>query len=542
MVVWTSSDPTLPEPTEPLYQRIVRSLEARIQTNPDAIALIKAENGYETKCSELLLMVQKLVTFFELRGIGKGDIIQGCTPNCPEYLAYVIAANAVGAVHLPFDPNNAETECRDIMRKYQAKAILSEEQHIDLVSRSSHGTDIKTIIGIRENKNKTIPPTVFDFDNIMKLEPADLNKQRYAYNPDDIAYMPTSSGTTGKPKGVIHTQKSLYRMAETLIEYSKKWDDEIGRTNDYTILQQQMYHIYGMMLHFRCLIRGETAVQLRLINPVLFFKCIEKYQPRMLQVTPFLVLAMTKHQEAANYNFSSVRAFFSTGSLIGREVAEDFMKKYPNVKIGQGYGLSEIGLITAPRYRGAQNEHLHLGTLIGGGSMKILDENGKELGYDEPGDIYIRNEALFKGYWKQPEATEAALIGGFYKTGDFGKMLPDGQLVFIDRKKDLVKVSGSFGVAAVEIEDSLLKILNIAEAAVVRVDHPVTVEAPYAFLVRKSTNITENEVWAHIKANLAPLKRPVGFEFVDQLPRNRMGKVMKNSLTEKLQAKKTAKA
>uniref|UniRef100_A0A803LIM9 4-coumarate--CoA ligase n=1 Tax=Chenopodium quinoa TaxID=63459 RepID=A0A803LIM9_CHEQI len=344
-----------------------------------------------------------------------------------------------------------------------------------------------------------------------------------------------SSGTTGESKGVVSSHRNMIAMVQTIIG-RYRLDDEDQRNGNTFICTVPMFHIYGLVAFATGLLAaGATIVVLPKFEMNDLLLATSKYKVSYFPLVPPILVAMANHADhiKKNYDLSSLKHVLSGGAPLGKEVIEGFMEKFPNVVIMQGYGLTEstgIGATTdcleeSRRYGTA-------GLLSPSTEAKIVDpESGKALGVNQTGELWLRSHTVMKGYFNNHEATVSTLTSdGWLKTGDVCYFDEDGFLFVVDRLKELIKYKG-YQVPPAELEALLLTHPEIADAAVIPFPDKNVGQFPMAYVVRKAgSNLSENEIMDFVAKQVAPYKRIRRVAFIDSVPKNASGKILRKDL------------
>jgi len=349
---------------------------------------------------------------------------------------------------------------------------------------------------------------------------------------DDIHSICYTSGTTGFPKGVVLTNMNIinchYYITST--EFSVTHDDIFLAT---TPMSQRIG--WGKLINSVAL--GCTLVIMRSFNAEQSMKIVENEKVTILSIVPTIGRLILKLPEIESYNTESLKMFFVTGEMFPIELKIELVKKFPNVKIVSYYASTEAAIIASMFHENILVKPTSVGHLVPGVEARILDDQGKELPLGKVGEIITRCGkpgigTIMKEYYKDPLQTSKAFTDFWLKTGDMGKFDEEGYLYIVDRKKDMI-ISGGFNIYSREVEAILESNEKVAEVAVVGVPDNKYGEAVKAFVVLKpGFQATEEEMIGYCKLNMASYKKPSYVEFLNSLPRNAVGKVMKYRLKE----------
>uniref|UniRef100_A0A914PR08 Uncharacterized protein n=1 Tax=Panagrolaimus davidi TaxID=227884 RepID=A0A914PR08_9BILA len=256
----------------------------------------------------------------------------------------------------------------------------------------------------------------------------------------------------------------------------------------------------------------------------------------MLMIHPPVLIMLSKHSAVDKYDLSSIEIIFSSAAAAGKDIIEDVKQKHPNMKqVTQCYGATECLAAAFPDNENMPNGSV--GKVAPLGKAKVIDiETGKELSYNQPGEILFFSPTLTPGYLNRPEATKESIDAeGWYHTGDFGYIDEGGNMFIIERMKEVLKVEG-LPVSPAELEDVLLSHSLITDAAVIGISNGAAGEVPKAYIVRKNNTLKEAEVMEFVKERVADYKQLTGgVEFVNEIPKNASGKILRRALREKNQ-------
>jgi len=308
---------------------------------------------------------------------------------------------------------------------------------------------------------------------------------------------------------------------------------------DRTLVVGPLYHVGGMDLPATgTLYAGGSLVILRKFDTIEVLRAIDREKITNLWLSPAMTIMLFNESTFEQYDVSSIRFIIDGGEKMPVKLIKEFKEKFPNAWFADAYGLTETvsgdTFLAKDRMMdkigsvGKAVPHLH---------VRVLDENGEQVPANALGEICLKGPKVFKGYWKNAEATAEAMKGGWFHTGDIGTLDEDGYLFIIDRKKDMI-LSGGENIASLEVERVLYELPEILEAAVVGIPHPKWLEVPKAYVALKpGASLSEEALIDHCRKKLAKFKVPKEVEFVDQLPRNPSGKVLKRELRDSYNVK-----
>lgn len=483
-------------------------------------------------------------------GLKKGDRLAIMMPNLLQYPVAVFGALRAGLIVVNVNPLYTPRELEHQLRDSGAKAILIFEGSAHVLQEVMDKVSIEHVIitkigdylgsfkgalmnfvvkfvkrGIKSYKiSKAIR-----FKSMLKRPEADFNETSISI--DDLAFLQYTGATTGLSKGSMLSHGNVVANLEQLDALLVDVLDDEG--NDIFINALPMYHIYSLAV---IVLAGYSkgGLNVFITNPrdtTGFVREIKKWPFTIFNGVNTLYEALLNHPEIDSVNFDSMKLSGTGGSACRRSTAERWQKLTGKVLL-EGYGLSE----TSPSVS-ASPPHLtefngKVGLPVPSTEISIRGDDGKEVRRGQPGEICVRGPQVMKGYWQNEEATAEAIDEkGFFRTGDIGTLDKDGFLEIVDRKKDMILVSG-FNVYPNEIEDVVSLHPDIVEAACVSVPDKKTGEGVKLFVVKNNQSLTEEEIIAHCKENLTAYKVPKQIEFIDELPKTNVGKVLRRALRE----------
>ncbi|CAD6194431.1 unnamed protein product [Caenorhabditis auriculariae] len=533
MTVWKSSDPETVISTTPLHQKFFEAMEKTIAKDPQHVAFIKAEKlDCKTKTSDLLKLSKQAAVFLNKIGFKAGDVATSFAPNTVEHVSYILGVMTSGGVMATTNYTFTTEEVNFRLNDCEASLILTEEDRLQMVLEACKGTKVKKVICVRQS-NQPLPKDVIDYEEVTKVD-SDLTHIVTNYNPDSVVFIPYSSGTTGRGKAILFSHKNLGTTLDSMCWHSKKWDETMGNESDLIFVQQPLYHMSGFLVTFQGILNGRTGIHLRTFDFPLFLQTIQTFKFMWVSANPMLLRLLTKHPIVPKFDLNSLRIAFCTSAPLGKTLALEFLNKFPQVKILQGYGMSETGMMShCPDFDQSRDDYMSCGSVCSSFECKIMDsETGDELGINEAGEIVVRGPTVMLGY-KDAEATRKAILDGWLYSGDAGYVDEKGRLFSVERVSDLIPV-GEYKVSPSEIEDELMAHPQIMDVGVMGA--PISEgkeQAPFAFIVRKVETLTEADVHDFLKCRLADHKHlSGGIEFVDKIPRTSTGKIIKKQLIE----------
>lgn len=345
---------------------------------------------------------------------------------------------------------------------------------------------------------------------------------------DDPAILMYTSGTTGKPKGATLTHANCFWAAVGLI-HSLEW-----AYKHRFLSVAPLFHIGGLAPIFANIHVGCTMVFMPDFDPAAAWEIIEKEQITFAMTVPVMLQYMAMVPGTDNRDLSALKYFICGGAPVPQSLIAAYQEK--SIDVYQVYGATEYSGAITFWTKDMGMEHSHsMGKPVFHGDIKITDPvSGTELGPDETGEICITGPQVFNGYWKNPEASAQVLVNGYYRSGDLGRKDKEGFVHVVDRLKDMI-ISGGENIYPAEIESLLITHPKIAEAAVVGKPDSQWGEIPTAFIVQaQDRTLEESEIIAFCRENLAGFKCVKEIHFIDEIPRNTLGKVLKRSLRDQI--------
>jgi long-chain acyl-CoA synthetase len=351
---------------------------------------------------------------------------------------------------------------------------------------------------------------------------------------DDIAYLQYTGGTTGVSKGAILTHRNVIAA---LLQYKAWLGPAISDTERTIIITAlPLYHIFSLTVN--CLVMmvvgGENILITNPKDIPGFVKELAKHKYTMISGVNTLFNALLNHPDFAKLDFSHLRLAVGGGMAVQKAVAERW-KQVTGTTLIEGYGLTETAPSATANPLDLKEFSGSIGVPMSSTEVILRDDDGKEVPLGQPGEICIRGPQVMAGYWQRPDETAKVLREGFLHTGDVGIMDEKGFIRIVDRKKDMILVSG-FNVYPNEIEQVVAMHPGVLEVAAIGVPDQHSGEVPKVFVVKKDPSLTEQDVLEHCKKELTGYKRPKYVEFRSELPKTNVGKILRRALREEKKA------
>ncbi|BAO87432.1 long-chain fatty acid--CoA ligase [Caballeronia cordobensis] len=533
------------------YRSVSELLEDSFRANRDRRAFVCM--GQSITYGELDAMSKKLAAWFQRRGMKPGARVALMMPNVLQYPVAIAAVLRAGYIVVNVNPLYTPRELEHQLKDCGAEAIVILENFAATLQAVVKDTAIKHVVvasmgdlmGLKgllvnlvvRHVKKMVPewsiPGSVRFNDAL-AEGARITLQPVAQTPDDIAFLQYTGGTTGVAKGATLTHRNV--IANTL--QSEVWLDPARKRRPdidqfVCVVALPLYHIFALTVCGMLTIRtGGLGVLIP--NPRDIAGTIKELKGIPINTFPAvntLYNALLNHPDFGKLDFSKLIAANGGGMAVQEAVAKRWFAA-TGVPIVEGYGLSETSPcvtcnpVTATEYTGT------IGLPLPSTEISIRDDDDNEVPLGQPGEICIRGPQVMAGYWNRPDETAKVMTDdGFFRSGDVGVLDDRGFVKIVDRKKDMILVSG-FNVYPNEIEDVVAMLPGVFEVAAVGVKDQTSGEAVKLFIVRKDQSLTEADVMAYCKERLTGYKRPRTIEFRNDLPKSNVGKILRRELRD----------
>ncbi|KAJ4958114.1 hypothetical protein NE237_025225 [Protea cynaroides] len=495
--------------------------------------LINGSTGEIHSYAEVELISRKVAAGLNKLGIQQGQVIMNLLPNSSEFVFAFLGASYRGAMTTTANPFYTPAEIAKQAKTANVKLIITQACYVDKVKDLAQENEIKIVC------IDSAPDGCVHFSELTQSDENELPSVEIS--ADDVVALPFSSGTTGLPKGVMLTHKSLVTSVAQQVDGENP--NLYLTSEDVLLCVLPMFHIYSLNTVLLCALRvGSAILIMQKFEIVTLMELIEKYKVTFAPLVPPIVLSITKSSVAGKYDLSSITKIMSGAAPMGKELEDSLRALVPNAKLGQGYGMTEAGPVLSMCSAFAKEPFdIKLGscgTVVRNAELKILDpETGVSLPRNQPGEICIRGAQIMKGYLNDPEATEITIDKeGWLHTGDVGYIDDDDEMFIVDRLKEIIKYKG-FQVAPAELEAMLTGHPQISDAAVVPMKDDLAGEVPVAFVVKSNGyEITEDEIKKYISKQVVFYKRISRVFFVEAVPKAPSGKILRKDLRAKLAA------
>ena len=507
---------------------IIGKLIARnAKRHPNKTALVSGD--YVFTFTEFNERVNKLANTLADLGVKKGDRIAALLDNCHQYVELYCSAPKCGFVLVPLNYMLSGKELAFIINNSGANTLFLGEKYINTIN-SVRG-DLKgvkhfIIIGTPTEGMKS-------YEEIISGYPAD--EPKVDISEDDLAYLLYTSGTTGLPKGVMHSHRSILEIVTQYVILPNL------KRNDIDLITIPLYWGPSPLLHILPhFYVGSTIVVLKEFNPDVILKAIETEKVSTTLMPPSFIISLLNHPGMDQYNISSLRSIVFGGEPMPVEVLNRAIGVFGNI-FAHVYGLVEITPVTyfheddlvldgppevLKRVQSCGKEAINV-------EVRVVDENDNDVIPGEVGEVIAKGDHMMKGYWELPQATAETIRGGYVYTGDLATLDEEGFIYLVGREKDIINSSGKT-IYPGDVEEVIYRHPSVSQAAVIGVADAKLGESVKAVVVLKERmKETENEILEFCKQNLAAHAVPQSIEFVDELPRNPSGKILKRKLRER---------
>ncbi len=485
-----------------------------VHENPDKLAVVYGDRRYTYRAFNE--RVNRLGNALLKEGVRKGDKVAYLLNNCSEFAEISFALSKIGALSVPLNFRLKGEEMGYILEHSDSSFLF-------------FGAEFKETIAAWIPRLPLVKKRVqvgksAEYEDLLRSSSWE-EPPVHVLEEDEHSIMYTS-GTTGFPKGAVHTHKSrIWNCLNMLVDTGLRGMDVFAITTP-------MFHIAaGHTMFLSPIFIGATVVILPGFSLPEFFQWVQREKISAFFAVPTLFARMVEHPNFKDYDLSSVRLLFTGGAVTSIELKEKIMEAFPRATLDDLMGLTEGGpLTTFLPHRDALRKPGSVGRAHFSQMVRVVNDRGENVRGDEVGEIVVKGPAVMKGYYKDPEATAKALQDGWLYTGDLAKVDEEGFQYLAVRRTDLI-VSGGENIYPVEVERVLLQHPRVKDAAVIGVKDKEWGERVMAVVVsEEGERPTEEEIVAFCQEKLAGYKRPRRVVFVDELPKNQLGKVLYKEL------------
>ncbi|MCZ2498463.1 AMP-binding protein [Xylophilus sp. Kf1] len=539
------------------YSSLAQLIEESLKRHADKVAY--SFMGRDIRFSENDADSRRIAAWLLSVGLVKGDRVALMMPNVPQYPATVMAVIRAGLVVVNINPLYTPRELEHQLRDSGAKAIFILENFACTLEKCIAATGLQQVVlcamgdrlgwfkgtlvnWVVRHRKKMVPP--FHLSNTLRFgevlsRGARLGWTPPAIGPDDMALLQYTGGTTGVAKGAVLLQRNV--TANVL--QSEAWHAPAMQTvpqdeQPTFICALPLYHIFAFTVIMLLALRS-GAKAILIPNPRDLQATLKTLSTARFHVFPAvntLFMGLARHPDFDTVDWSGLRLTIGGGASVSSAAAELWMNKTGS-PLREGYGLSETSPSVACNPTAGETVQGSIGLPLPSTEIMLIDDDGQEVACGEPGEIAIRGPQVMAGYWQRPEETAQVMTAdGFMRTGDIGTLDERGFFRIVDRKKDMILVSG-FNVYPNEIENVMSSMPGVAECAAIGIPDESSGEAVKLVIVRREPALTEEAVKAYCREHLTGYKRPRVVEFRDEMPKTPVGKILRRELRDQPEKK-----
>jgi long-chain acyl-CoA synthetase len=503
-----------------------------VRQYPNNLALVYGEK--RLTFLQLNDRVNRLANALIKQGLKKGDRIGILMKNSTYFIEFDFALPKIGAVRVPLNMRLSDQDHEYMLNDSEASTLIFEAEFTEIVARTR--PNLKTVtefIRVSNGKSGTAPAGMLDYEDF--IAGSSEEEPPSHIDDNDLHTIFYTSGTTGKPKGVMLTQKSWANVAVNLIlDYGPVTEQDV------LLNLQPLSHGAGFFV-LPFFMAGATNVLVPRFDAALILKTIEKEKVTVLKLVPTMLYQLMESEEKLYHDLSSLHSIIYGGSPIVVNKLIEAVKFFGS-KLVQLYGQAEAPMCISTL---SKKDHIiegpelltkrlsSAGQPLTNVEVKIVDDDGREVLDGDVGEVLVKGDHIMKGYWKKPDETAETLRNGWIHTGDLGFSDPNGYIFLVDRKRDVI-ISGGFNIYSREIEDTISLHPKVQDVAVVGVPDEKWGEAVKALIIPKAgVELEKNEIIDFCRTRLASFKKPKTVEIVQSLPYNPYGKIQKSVIKER---------
>jgi len=497
---------------------------------PDKEAVVCRER--RVRYRDLQARVREVAGGLAKLGVGEGDRVVLYLPNGTEFVELLYAAFTLGAVVVPVTTRLTIRELAYFSADSAAKVIVCSDAHAEGVRTILNaqpavkgvvvGKPVEGFVSFEEVSDKGFQPKAVDSEN-------------------DVAMVMYTSGTTGKPKGVLLTHANI--LVNHGFMNATDWG--IGHEDRY-LVASPLAHRAGLGRLMNSMTLGGTIFVLPAFDAEEIAQTIEREKVTVVGMVPTMCRMFLPALEKAPERCRTLRRIVVTGEAFPVELKKKLIALLPDTQLVSFFAMTEAGAITNLSHEEQFSHPKSVGRPVPGVEVRIVDENGKDVETGAIGEVIVRSGkpgafTIMKGYYNRPEETAKSIRDGWFHTGDLAQRDSDDYIYIVDRKKDMI-LSGGFNIYSKEVEQAIVEVEGVADVAVVGVPDEIFGEAIAAFveLDPKKKAPSADDIIAHCRSAIASYKKPKFVFFIEALPRNAVGKVLKHELSEQARASAAA--
>ncbi|WP_395342354.1 AMP-binding protein [Ningiella sp. W23] len=524
---------------------LLEIFESAVTTYGDNTAFINM--NHQISFDDLDVLSMQFAAYLQHLGLKQGDTVALMMPNLLQYPVALFGVLRAGLTVVNVNPMYTPRELEHQLKDANVQLIVIVENFASTLDEIIQKTPVQHVVLTRIADMLPFPKRTlvnFAVKHIKKMVPKheladcvwfadalNMGEKRDYKRPDvsgeDIAFLQYTGGTTGVSKGAMLTHRN---MVANLEQVSGILEAAVVPGKDMVVTALPLYHIFALTSNCLTFLKYGCP-NLLITNPRdmrAFVKDLSKHAFSVITGVNTLFNGLLHTQGFADLNFSQFKFGLGGGMAVQRPVAEKW-KEVTGKALIEGYGLTECSPVVCVNPVNSQNYNGSIGLPVPSTDVKICDENGNALEIGEAGELHVKGPQVMKGYLNREEATAEVIHDGWLATGDIAKMDKEGYLYIVDRKKDMIIVSG-FNVFPNEIEEVAMMHDGVLEAAAIGIGHEVSGEVVKLFVVKRNKSLTEEDVLKHCKSLLTGYKVPKIIEFTSELPKSNVGKILRREL------------
>ncbi len=505
--------------------------------------------GKEMTFKEIDYLSSNFGAYLQSRGLVAGDKIALMMPNMLQYPIALFGALKAGLIIVNTNPLYTPREMHHQFTDSGVKAIIIAENFAANLEKIIGDTNINTVIlatigellgavkgrivnFVVRSVKKMVPK--YNLENVVTFKDALAQGKKFTLKkhkgtPDEVILLQYTGGTTGISKGAMLTNRNLIANMQQIRAMMMPFLEE---SSEVALSPLPMYHIFAFTVNCLALLTIGSLTVL-VVNPrdlPSVNKEFKRYKISLMTGVNTLFNALINNEEFKKLDFSALKASVGGGMAVQKVVAEKW-HQVTGCPLAEGYGMTEASPVVTCNPIDGSGRLGTIGLPVPSTDVRVVDEQGNVLAAEQVGEIQVQGPQVMKGYYNRPEATADVIKENWLSTGDIGKMSADGFFQIVDRKKDMILVSG-FNVFPNEIENVIAMHPKVLEVAAIGVPDEKSGEVPKVFIVKKEKSLSEKEIIAYCKENLTGYKIPRHVEFLKELPKSNVGKILRRALRE----------
>ncbi|XP_066902502.1 uncharacterized protein [Halyomorpha halys] len=527
-----STIPRVNIPSQTIQDRVFEHMERW----PEHTALECCMSGRSYTYGQLDEFSRRVAAGYLKSGLRPGQVVSFVLPNIPEFIIALLGALRAGLVVSTINPIYGNEEIGYQINNSDSALVLTFMLKLDEVKTAVSKMDKKPIITVIHQPGDEVPDGIQSFMELFMVDDDDQKAvDKVKVDPDHLALLLYSSGTTGLPKGVRLTHRNI--ISNIVQVDTPETSPIIETTADYQDIIAcvlPFFHVYGLVIgSLSYLSKGCKLLTLPRFEPDMYLRALKEQKTTLAHVVPPLVQFLANHPAVTASHLDTLRFCMNGAAAVSQTDANKLLEKKKSLRLLSGYGLTEASPVITVSKNTSTNL-ISVGHIVPNTEIKIVDtETGKIKDSSTPGEICVRGPQVMDGYHKNEQATKETIIDGWLHTGDVGYFDKDGQMFIVDRIKELIKVKG-FQVAPLELEEILREHPGVADCGVVGRPDKRFGEVPVAFVVPSKKKPTTKELQDYVAAKVAEYKQISEVVFIEAIPKNLTGKILRKNLKEML--------